>query len=298
MQDEPGYEPRSRVSTSKLEEETGWDYTGKDVTNILLIGVDNDYAAGMKDRGNSAGLIIASINKDTRQIILSSIMRDTCVSSPEGYKSKITLVYHESGTQVLIQTIEDNFKIPIDGYVLVNYFNVIDIVDAVGGLDLTLTDSEIYWMDSKIKNLCELTGKSYEENRLLVEDAGLLHLNGLQTAAYLRIRYAGNGDYERTSRARTVLSLLKDEVLGMSVVELNSFSSTVLPMITTDISKTTLLSLAMDALSLSKYETVSIRLPADGAFRESQDGNAMLIPDLEKNSSYLHSAIYEGYIEE
>lgn len=297
-EDASGKKVQDTVNAASLEQETGRSYTGKKVTNILLIGVDNDYAEGMDDRGNADGLIIVSINQDTKQIVLSSILRDTRVAVAEGYKTKITLVYHESGTQALIDTIESNLKIPIDGYALVNYLSLIDIVDAVGGLDLELTGSEIYWMDSKINNLCKLTGKSYDENKLTIDQEGKLHLNGLQTAAYLRIRYAGNGDYDRTARAREVLMMLKDKALGMGIMELNGIANAVLPQITTDISMSTLLSMAMNAASYAKYDTVSIRIPADGTFTESQDGNAMIIADFDKNSDYLYKAVYEGTIED
>lgn len=296
-EDESGKKVEDTVTASSLEEETGRSYTGKKVTNILLVGVDNDYADGMDDRGNADGLIIMSINQDTKQIVLSSIMRDTRVTAPEGYKTKITLVYHDSGTQALIGAIESSFKIPIDGYALINYLSLIDVVDAVGGLDMELTKSEIYWMDPKIENLCKLTGKSYDENKLTVDQEGELHLNGLQTAAYLRIRYAGNGDFDRTTRARDVLMMLKDKALGMGIMELNSLANAVLPQITTDISMTTLLSMAMNAASYAKYDTVSIRLPADGTFTESQDGNAMIIADFDKNADYLYKAVYEGNID-
>ncbi len=286
--------PTERVTPKELDEETGRNYSGKSVTNILLVGVDNDYLPGMDSRGNADGLIIASINNDTKQLVLSSIMRDTKVTIPNSYSTKITLVYNYCGIQTLIETIEDNFKIPIDGYVMVNYLDVMDVVDAVGGVDLNLTESEIFYMSGKIENLCELAGVPYSENMLTVDKAGQVHLNGLQTAAYLRVRLAGNGDYERTERARNVLMQIKDKALDMGITELLSFADTALPKISTDISKNTLLSMAMNISSIAKYETVSLRIPADGMFYESQDGNAMIVPDLQSNAEYLHSAVYGG----
>lgn len=286
-----------RVDASALNAETNRDYTDSDVTNILLIGVDNDYLQGMSERGNADGLILASINKNTKQIVLTSIMRDVCVSVQDSFKAKITTVYQHSGTQTLLSTIETSLKIPIDGYVLVNYLNIIDIIDAMGGLTLDLSVDEIYWMESKIKNLTLLTGAAYEDNMINTDEAGTLHLNGLQTAAYLRVRYAGNGDYERTERARRVIMLLKDKAMAMNLAQLNKLTDTVLPLITTDLSRTKLISLLVNAVNILKYETVSIRIPAEGTYEESEDGSFMLLADFEANSQYLYSAVYDGVVE-
>ena len=81
-------------------------------------------------------------------------------------------------------------------------------------------------------------------------------------------------------------------------MNINGIANAVLPQITTDISMSTLLSMAMNAASYAKYDTVSIRIPADGTFTESQDGNAMIIADFTKNADYLYKAVYEGTIED
>ena len=266
----------------------------RDVTNILLIGVDNDYAPGMDDLGNADGLIIVSINKNTRQIVLSSLMRDIKVTVPDGYATKITLAYHEGGTGVLIDTIESNFGVPIDSYVLVNYLNVIDLVEAVGGITLELTESELYWMQPKIRNLNVLLGQDEEANLIDPAEAGTLTLNGIQTAAYLRIRYAGNNDFERTERARRVLLQIAARATEMGAGAIGGLAEELLPQIKTDLSRGELLSLLLGAPGYMKYETVSLRIPIDGSWYDSNDGNAMLVLDMEANRDYLHRAIYEG----
>lgn len=287
-----------RVYYGKLNVDVaGRDFAGSmnpsGITNILLIGVDNDYAGGMDELGNADGLIIASINEKSGRIVLTSLMRDVRVQVPEGYRTKLTLVYHEGGVPLLIDTIEQNFDITIDSYVLVNYLSVIQIVDAVGGITLELSSEEVHYMDEKIQNLCIMTGEAYEDHRIRQADGGTITLNGLQTAAYLRVRYAGNADFERTERARSVLMALRGKVKDMGLSEFSKLTDTVLSCITTDMSPGMLLSLGIKAPLLSKYEVISERIPVDGSFWFSEENYGSFVDiDFDLNCEHLKNVIY------
>ena len=246
--------------------------------NLLLIGVDNDYYDGMNDRGNADGLMILSVNKSTKQIVLSSLMRDIKISVPgAGYKTKLTLVYHYEGLETLIDTIEQNFGVPIDNYIMVNYLSVVDMVDAMGGIELEVTSDELYWMEPKIKNLNLLLGQDGEANLIDPAQAGTLTLNGIQTAAYLRIRYAGNGDFDRTERARTVLMALADKARGMKMKEMLGLADRVLPQITTDLSQTRTFSLLVSLPKYLGYDMVSNRIPIDDSWYFENNSNGSFV---------------------
>lgn len=274
----------------------GWDYDIADVTNILLIGVDNDNLEGLDAQGNADGLMILSINKNTKQVVLSSLMRDILASVPgEGYKTKLTLAYHYAGTQALIDTIETNFGVPIDNYIMVNYLSVIDIVDAVGGLELELTRDELYWMQPKIQNLNTLLGQDENANLIDPSEEGTLTLNGIQTAAFMRIRYAGNGDFDRTERARTVLMALADKARDLKMTELISLADRMLPQITTDLSQTRMLSLLMSLPKYLGYDMVSNRIPAGDSWHyENNSNGSFVVIDYSVNREFLYRSIYEG----
>ena len=280
----------------ELPIDEGWDYKSADVMNLLLIGVDNDYYDGMNDRGNADGLMILSVNKSTKQIVLSSLMRDIKISVPgAGYKTKLTLVYHYEGLETLINTIEQNFGVPIDNYIMVNYLSVVDMVDAMGGIELEVTSDELYWMEPKIKNLNLLLGQDGEANLIDPAQAGTLTLNGIQTAAYLRIRYAGNGDFDRTERARTVLMALADKARGMKMTEMLGLADRVLPQITTDLSQTRTLSLLMSLPKYLGYDMVSNRIPIDDSwYFENNSNGSFVIIDYPVNREFLYRSIYEG----
>lgn len=280
----------------ELPIDEGWDYKSADVMNLLLIGVDNDYYDGMNDRGNADGLMILSVNKSTKQIVLSSLMRDIKISVPgAGYKTKLTLVYHYEGLETLIDTIEQNFGVPIDNYIMVNYLSVVDMVDAMGGIELEVTSDELYWMEPKIKNLNLLLGQDGEANLIDPAQAGTLTLNGIQTAAYLRIRYAGNGDFDRTERARTVLMALADKARGMKMKEMLGLADRVLPQITTDLSQTRTFSLLVSLPKYLGYDMVSNRIPIDDSwYFENNSNGSFVIIDYPVNREFLYRSIYEG----
>ena len=264
------------------------------VTNIPLIGVDNDNASGWEELGNADGLMIASVNENSRRIVLTSLMRDIRVQVPDSYRTKLTLVYHDGGVPLLIDTIEKNFGIEIDGYVLVNYLSVIQVVDAVGGIETELSAEEIYYMDVKIQNLCQLTGAPYEENRISSQEGGVFCLNGIQTAAYLRLRYAGNADFERTERARHVLTALRDKAAEDGISGGKRLMDAALPCVTTNLSGSALTALTFRIPALLRYEIRSERIPVDGTWRFSEEGYGSFVDiDFEENARQLQSSIYE-----
>lgn len=269
------------------------DLGSNGVVNILLVGVDNDNADGLNDQGNADGLMVLSICPEKKQIALTSLMRDIRVQVPDSYKTKLTLTYHFGGMDELIRSVEYNFGIQIDAYVMVNYLSVIDIVDAVGGIDVVLTADEAYWMAPKIENLCELTGTSYDDNRLGVSE-GPVTLNGIQTAAYLRIRYAGNGDFDRTGRARDVVMALKDKASQMNLSQLDRLAGVVLPCINTDLSQAEMLKLITLAPAMLKYNFVSERIPVEGSFWLTNDENGSFVDiDFETNRKFLQNLLFD-----
>ena len=127
------------VTRKAIEEKAQGQYSLKDITNVLLLGVDNDNVGGLDKLGNADGIMLISINNHTKQVTLTSFMRDTKIRQPNEYEKKMTQIYHAGGAELLIEAIEQNFGIHIDNYLLVNYLDVIDIVDALGGFDIELS---------------------------------------------------------------------------------------------------------------------------------------------------------------
>ena len=288
-------ETRKALEKKLTEHTSSEQYSLKEITNVLLIGVDNDNLASMDKRGNADGIMLVTLNKNTNQLTLTSFMRDTRIRQPHEYEKKITEIYKAGGAELLIEAIEQNFEVHIDNYILVNYLNVIDIIDALGGMDIELSANEITSMTEKIRSLEKLTQTPAGENALTADQAGILHLNGLQTAAYLRIRPAAtNYDSGRTARARYVVAMLLKEIRTMDADEKKEFADSFLPCIETDMSDMDVLAFSLSASAFTDFELYSAKIPLDGTYTNSNDGYSYVIPDLEANNRYLYDSIYEG----
>lgn len=266
------------------------------VTNILVIGADNDVGSGMdmEAPGNGDGLIIVSINNEKKQITLTSLMRDIRVVKPSnGYATKLTLAYHDGGPELLIECIESNMGIDIDNYIRVNYHDVVKIVDAAGGIKVDLVEEEIGYMNDKIEAVAKTVGADWMGNKIPLDHTGPYKLNGVQAAGYMRVRVLeGDGDLGRTSRARTIIMGIKDNMAKMNLVQLGNFANVVLPCITTDIQQD---DIAMHLVKLSKYlkyDFVSNRIPADDTFYYSTDGHAYTMVDFDANRELFLNTVY------
>lgn len=270
-----------------------WDFNGKDVMNILFIGVDNENLNTMQKRGNADGQLLVSINNTTKQVVMTSFMRDLSASVGDAYRTKLSRIYHNGGVQALLEAYEHNFNIHVDNYILLNYLDLINIIDAFGGVTLDVSQEELYYMGFKIKSLNSFLGRPIPTDLIDTKDAGVMTLNGVQTVAYLRIRNTKGADAARTERLRKVAMQLKEQAQQMSLKELDTVVTKILPNIETDLSQTTILLLMKNAFSILKYEFITQRIPIEGTYDLSNP--AFVTIDFKKNNEFLYYTIYEGH---
>ena len=124
--------------------------------------------------------------------------------------------------------------------------------------------------------------------------AGRNRLDGDAALSYCTMRFVGNSDYERTQRQRRALSSiyarLKEEATVPMILEL---VDEILPLVTTDMKKGEIMSIAMSLYSMNVSEIEQYRIPLDGAYTPMYiNGMAVLVPDLEKNRQFLWEIIY------
>lgn len=197
---------------------------------VALFGVDSrddNMDAGV----NSDSIIIVSINQDTGKVVMSSIFRDTWLNIPaeDGESGdtfrKINSAFCSGGVKSAINTINSNFDLNISDYVTINFEGLATIIDMLGGIDMTITDEEVGYINGYLAETREITGMDAPD----VETSGRVHMTGLQATAYCRIRYcafydeAGNkymDDMGRTARQRYVLSLMVDKAKAAGVTKL------------------------------------------------------------------------------
>ena len=201
----------------------------KDVTNILLLGTDSRIAGNRRTRTDS--MIILSIDKKNNRLVMTSVLRDTYVKIPGVGNNRLNAAFVYGGPNLLFKTFDTNFDIHLDKYVQVDFFNFVKLVDAVGGVDLKLTNAEINLMNkSYIPQINKLLKKNRNQDLVKINKSGKYHLNGVQTLAYSRIRYIGT-DFGRTERQRVVIGEIIKKTKTLSVSELNDLADIVLPMI-------------------------------------------------------------------
>lgn len=279
------YQPLSanaHISSSELRTEKG-------VKNILLVGVDG----GSQREGEitrSDTMMLLTIDDNNRQLKLSSFLRDTYIEIP-GYKwDKLNASQSHGGTQLLVDTLEYNFGIDIDNYMLVNFDMFITIVDSLGGVNVEVTDKEAEYINSK-DHMTEVEASAFPED---IQSGESVHLTGAQALWYARIRYL-DSDFMRTQRQRKVISAIVHKATRTDPVTLMSMLDKIVPMIETDLTSDDMMGLGMNALKYVRYDIAQQQIPADNTWENGRrkGSGAVLVINLEKNRDILQSFVFE-----
>ena len=257
------------------------------VTNILLVGED---ARGDQEGGGQRtdSIILATINPDTREVILTSFMRDMYVPIPGHKKNRINTAFSMGGISLLEETIEEDFDVRIDGYIGIDFAGFLKVIAMMDKVQVDLTEEEAEYMNEHPEY-----GSEYDWTTDVWDlKPGLNTLTPEQLLAYARMRHVGNSDWERTERQRKVLTLIYDQFKSASVPKLLGMLRNVAPCITTDVQLADLLSYAYLAAGDGIQNIESNRIPADGTFTlKNINGMDVIVPDLEENAKILQEFI-------
>ncbi|RDY27455.1 LytR family transcriptional regulator [Romboutsia weinsteinii] len=242
---------------SKNEEIKEDANTNKDITNILLVGVDGDKL----DRGNrSDSMMILTIDNKHKNLKLTSLARDTYVDI-EGYSTeKLTHAYAYEGPELLLDTIESNFELDIDKYVTVNFASFIDIIDIIGGVEVEVTSNDLTILNNTIPGCYVLDTKKGKAPIELVKGTGKQHLNGYQALAFSRIRYQDSA-YARDARQREVVEAALVKVQKTGIDEYIKMLDSAMKNTKTNLSPTDLISLGYRVLKIGQADIKSMEFP-------------------------------------
>lgn len=232
------------VSQLDISEEVEQNLSG--YRNIALFAIDsrsNDYGKGNR----SDGIIIASINNDTKEVKLASVYRDTYVQIEGHGLDKITHAYSYGEAPLAISTLNTNLDLNIKEFVTVNFDAVAEAINELGGVTITVDSQEVNYINQYIKETSRVTGITTNQ----LSAPGTLTLDGVQAVAYARIRYTEGGDYKRAERMRTVVEATFNKLKTKSLTEINSFVDNILPKIYTNISTNDMIAMIPD---LTKYK--------------------------------------------
>ena len=181
--------------------------------NILLLGVDSRDMSNLKGT-RSDMIMIASINKDTNDVKLTSVYRDTYLKLGDtSTYDKITHACVYGGPEMTMKSLNQAMDLNITNYAIVNFKAVADLVDAVGGITVDVQQAEIYQLNKYTKETAKNIGR---KNYNLVSEPGVQTLEGVQAVSYGRIRKGVGDDFKRTERMRIVVSKVFEKAKAFS----------------------------------------------------------------------------------
>lgn len=263
--------------------------------NILLLGVDTMNQA--TDPGRSDSNMILTIDKAHKKIKLTSLMRDMLMDNV-GSKAydKLTHAYAYGGPELSLKVVNENLKMNMKDFVKVDFAHFYKIIDSIGGVDINVSEDEIKDTNDYIKEVANLTKKT----PAYLTHGGMQRLNGIQTLAYCRIRHAGNGDFQRTERQRTVLTEIYNKISSMDLPQASRVLDTIVDGVETSLSKKDILSYASYVLINNIRTVEQFRVPEDKPDYSSNKmihGVFYLDWNKEGNIADLHQFIFEGDLE-
>ena len=252
-------------------------------TNILLLGGDarTDENSDTYDRTDT--IIVVSINRQERQMKLTSIMRDTYVRfAGKNYSAKINAANVYGGPQLTIDTINLCFDMGIEDYLIVNMADLVHIIDLVGGVEVEVNSSERGQVNKYARDYLRNIG-TYEGQTSL-EETGRVKLNGLLAVSYLRDRYT-DSDFYRVMRQQEVLLAMGQAVQDMDFDESMAIVDDVMQYVSTSLESEELKELAMMLMSVDIACVEQFRLPAGSAYTtgSTETDSYRIYPNLEKN---------------
>ena len=260
------------------------------VTNILLIGQDR--RTGDKAEMRSDAMIICSINKKTKNIGLTSLMRDMYLPIPGYGYGMLNSTYLIGGFDLLNETIEKNFGIPIHGNVEVDFDRFLGLMDILGSLDLNLTEEEATFLNNmQGTNWAKASHAQFAGDGLTT---GVNSLNSKQVLLYCRMRYNVGGDWGRTDRQRKVIMASFDKLKNSGAKSILTFVHQAMPLLTTNMSNTSIIKLAYAVTSYRMSTEKSHRLPYEGSYTQEvrEETLHVLIPDIRANRAAIQDYIY------
>ena len=233
----------------------------ENITNIMLVG--QSWREG-EENMLSDTMILCSINRQTKTLSLVSFMRDLYVPLPAyaGHgpgRNRINVCYalgstwtrtSQGGMEMLAKCVEQNFGIHVDHTIEIGFDTFTSIIDAMGGVEVELTEAEAEYLTNHVGYVGQM-------------QPGRQILNGTEALGYARIRKI-DSDRQRTARQRSLITSLLDKCREMGLRELHDLATTILPMITTDMTNKEITDYLWEFLPMVKdIKVASLTCPAD-----------------------------------
>lgn len=288
------------------------------IINILLLGCDSRRLTE-SSAGNADTIMMVSLNKNTKTATLVSFVRDSYMQlqgEKSRYWNKLNAAYAHGGFGRMINTLnaDYNYDLDIQYYVGVGFRNFEKLIDAVGGVEVTLSADECYYINWRYAGLLKKDGKtkrlellSSQDKPALPEKDGTYLLNGAQALWYARDRSTGDetndsgNDFLRTSRQQQVLQLVYQKVrTEMTLSNLVSIAQFTMDNAATNMTLDKLIEVGA-FLFANDLTIQKITVPEDGAWSygeevipPSEKASSVVKFDIGKAREYLHGVLYDA----
>lgn len=279
--------PHYEMDYSKVEHNEILDDNMKNYRTIAIFGVDSR-TNELQDNTRSDSIIIASIHKKTKKVKLISIYRDTYlyVNEKHGY-TKINHAYSYGGPELAISVINKNLDLNIQDFVTVNFSAVTNVIDALGGVTIPITEAELDYVNAYTRDVARINGTKC----VYLKKPGKQVLNGTQATAYCRVRYTKGGDFTRAERQRRVMQQILKEAKSSNPVTLFKVANEMLPQIYTSMNSAKILGLS-SSVFFYKVEG-DAGFPFDNSPKTINKASVVVPKTLSSNVSKLHEYLYD-----
>lgn len=282
--------------TVNVSETTG------EIINVMLVGQQSRDGEPSKLADT---MILATLNVKTKTLTLTSFQRDMYIKLPNYAgktcgKNRINTCYAlgyawgdtKGAMEMLDLLLLEQFGVDVDYNVEVDFVAFQEVINALGGVDVELTEAEAAYMSKDGETDGSFT-------------AGMNHLDGDAALSYARMRSssAGDNDFNRTRRQRNVITTILEKCRTMSLTQLNNMLTTILPLVKTDMSSDVITKFALELLPiLPELSIVSNQCPAEGTYSGQMVeiygvNSGVLVPDVEKNRELLMAIAEADVIE-
>ena len=284
------------IGTTSPEETWPEIVSDEKITHFMLVG--NAYRPG-EEYYITDTMILVSVNRETKTITLTSLMRDLRLVWPKyvdtlgkehSGNNRINMAYNmgyswtknkQDSMDVLESIVQHNFGIPVERTIEIDFEIFMKVVDILGDVTVHIDEAELKYLQENYNWMDTLT---VGENRL----------SGYKALCYARMRKVGHGDYQRTERQRIVITQMIEKLKNMNILKVHSLFTEILPMITTDMSNTEMMNYAWEFIPMLKdLKIQSQRIPFDGnEMSVVRDGDYMIAPrDLKATARQLQESI-------
>ena len=185
--------------------------TPKGMHHYLLACVDT-WEGDAKNLGNTDGVLLATLDTENKRAMITTLTREMLIKRPDGGTGRFTYIAKRFGPEAMCEVVSTHFGVKVDKYIIFSMDNVQKIIDAMGGVYITVTDAEADYL-----NRYRISRDSTTPS---MGKGGTYLFGGHAAVIYMRIRkVGGDGDAGRTRRIRTVLGTLAEKYANASLAD-------------------------------------------------------------------------------